>query len=163
MVAHHDVLVHAIDLRECTTSNLHDNTAAVYCQWKGSITTTKSTSYRIRLQALHQCYHRYVPHHDYLPGVMNTMEDDCSRLWALSDSQLLSHFNATFPHINCWRCCSLKSEMLSAIASTLSKMRSDLASFLHTPVQLTIIGKDGSPFATLITSTHSASTSQIRS
>jgi hypothetical protein len=96
-VAHHDVLVQAIDLRERTTNNLHDNTATMYWQRKGSTTTTKSTSYLIRLKALHQRYNRYIPRHDYLSGVMNAMPDNCSRLWALSDSQLLSHFNATFP------------------------------------------------------------------
>jgi hypothetical protein len=137
-IAHHDELVQSIDLRECTTNSLHDNTAAVYWQRKGSTTTTtKAASYLLRLQALHQLYHHYVPRHVYLPGVMNAMADDCSRLWALSDSQLLSHFNATFPQINCWQFCSQKSEMLSTIASALSNMRSEPASFLHAPVQPT--------------------------
>jgi hypothetical protein len=135
-VAHHDILVQSIDLRDRTINNLHDNTTFVYWQRKG-YTTTKAVAYLLRLQALHKHYHRYVPCHDYLPGVLNAMVDDCSRLWALSNSQLLAHFNATFPQINCW-----------LIASALSKMRSEPASFLHAPVQPTSIVNDGSPFAT---------------
>jgi hypothetical protein len=42
-------------------------------------------------------------------------------------------------------------------------MRSEPASFLHAPVQPTSIGNDGSPFAALITSTHSSLTSRNRS
>jgi hypothetical protein len=92
-------LVQVIDLRERTTNTLHDNTTTVYWQQKGSTTTTttKAAAYLLRLQDLCQCYHHYVPHHEYLSGVMNAMAEVCSRLWALSDSQLFSHFNATFP------------------------------------------------------------------
>ena len=56
-IAHHDVLAHAVDIRECTIHNSHDNTAAVYWQRKGSTTTTGPTAYLLRLQALHErCY-----------------------------------------------------------------------------------------------------------
>jgi hypothetical protein len=48
-VAHHDVLVQAIDLQERTNNNLHDNTAAIYWQREVSTTTTKAAAYIIRL------------------------------------------------------------------------------------------------------------------
>jgi hypothetical protein len=66
---------------------------------------------------------------------MNAMVDDYSQMWALYyDSQLLSHCNAVFPQANFWRFFSLKSEMLRAIAFTLSNTSSDPASFLHAPM-----------------------------
>jgi hypothetical protein len=64
-VDHHDMLVHAVDLLPRITNNLHYNTATVYWKRKGSTTTTKAEAYILRMQALLQCYHRYVPHHDH--------------------------------------------------------------------------------------------------
>jgi hypothetical protein len=101
--------------------------------------------------------------HDYLSGKMNAMVDDFSSLWALSDSQVFAHFDSLYPQPNSWRFCSLKPEMLSAIASALSKMRSDPASFLHAPVQLIDIGNSMSPFTMITISTHSYLTCQTRS
>jgi hypothetical protein len=124
---------------------------------------TKAAAYILHLQALHQCVHRYAPRHDYLPGEMNAMTDDCSRLWDLSDSQLLAHFYYLYPRPNSWRFFSLKPEMLSAVASAFSKMRSDPASFLHAPVQPIDIGNVGSPFAMSTISTRSYLTCQTRS
>jgi hypothetical protein len=91
------------------------------------------------------------------------MAHNCSRLWALSDSQLLAHFDYLYPQPNSWRFCSLKPEMLSAIASALSKMRSDPASLLHTHVRAIDIGNIGSPFTTSTISTHSYLTCQTQS
>jgi hypothetical protein len=42
-VAHHDILVQAMDICERTTANLHDNTETVYGQRKISTTTTTTT------------------------------------------------------------------------------------------------------------------------
>jgi hypothetical protein len=96
-------------------------------------------------------------------GKMNAMADDFPRLWALSASQLLAHFDSLYPQHNSWLLCSLNPEMLSATASALSKMRSDPASFLHAPMQPINIGNAGSPFATSTISTHSYLTCQTRS
>jgi hypothetical protein len=81
-VARHGILVQAVDLQERTPINLHDNTATVYWQRKGSTTTTTNTTtntkeayYMLRLQALHQRYHHCVPRHDYLPDKLNAMAD----------------------------------------------------------------------------------------
>jgi hypothetical protein len=101
-VAHHDTLAHYADIGERTTNNLHDNTASVYWHRKSSTTTTKAASYILRLRALHQLFHRYVARHYYLPGKMNVMADDCSRLWALSNSQLFAHFDYLYHQPNSW-------------------------------------------------------------
>jgi hypothetical protein len=158
-VVHHGGIAHYIDIREGTTNNLHDNTLAVYWQQKVSTTTTKAAAYILCLQAIIQLTHQYVPRHEYLPGGMNTMADDCSRL----HSQVLAHFHYLYPQPNSWRFCSLNPEMISEIASALSKMRSDLVLFLHAPVQPNNIGNVWSHFATSTISAHSYLTCQTRS
>jgi hypothetical protein len=93
-VAHHDVFVQHADIRSLATHNLHDNTTSVYWQRKSFNMATKSATYLLHLQALHQRFRRYTTHHDYLWGPLNVMANDCSRLWHLSDSQVLSYFDS---------------------------------------------------------------------
>jgi hypothetical protein len=59
--AHLDVVAHAVDIRERTVYTLTDNTPALAWQQKGSTTTTKAPAYLLRLQALHQRFHRIIP------------------------------------------------------------------------------------------------------
>jgi hypothetical protein len=92
-VSQHDVLAHQADVREATIHNSSDNVATVWWQRKGATSTTGPAARLLRLQALHQRHYRYVPTYDYIPGPANAMADDCSRLWNLTDSQLLVHFN----------------------------------------------------------------------
>ena len=79
-----------------------DNRASLAWASKGSSTACTARAYLLRLGALHQRYHRYVPQHDYVPGKANVMADDASRRWDLSDSALLSHFNSTYPQDTSW-------------------------------------------------------------
>ena len=79
-VAQPDVICSIFDLTEATIANLHDNTPAVFWQRKGSTTTTGPAAYLLRLRALHQRCEKYVPTHDYIPGPINRMADDASRL-----------------------------------------------------------------------------------
>jgi len=58
----------------------------------GSATSTNAKAYLLWLQALHQQYHGYCMSYDYLPGPVNNMTNDCSQIWYLTDSKLLSHF-----------------------------------------------------------------------
>jgi hypothetical protein len=142
-IAQHDIISQFADVREHTLHNGHDNTAAVFWQRKGSTTTTGPTAYLLRIQALHQRFHRYIPLHDYLPGTVNAMADDCSRLWHLSDSQLLAYFNSTYPQPVTWQLCHLRPEMSSALTLALLRKRSAPASFLAEPVQPITIGTAG--------------------
>jgi hypothetical protein len=79
----------------------------VFWQRKGAVSNSGPTARLLRLQALHQRQYRYVPTYDYLPGPVNIMSDDCSRSWDLLDSQLLHHFNSSFPQTRPWRLCPL--------------------------------------------------------
>jgi hypothetical protein len=47
---HHDLIVHAVDLREHTTHNLNNNTAMIYWQRKGSTTTTTTKAAALKRQ-----------------------------------------------------------------------------------------------------------------
>jgi hypothetical protein len=142
-IAQHDVLAHLADIRERTVHNLHDNTPAVFWQRKGSTTTSGPAAYLLRLQAVHQRFHRYVPRHDYIPGKANAMADDCSRRWDLSDAALLTYFNATYPQVASWELSRLRPPMNSALTSALYRQRSDPASFLAVPPAPTNIGSSG--------------------
>jgi hypothetical protein len=152
-IAHHDIAAHHYDIRERTISSGSDNTPAVAWQRKGSTTTTSAPAYLLRVQALHQRYHRYFSSIFYLPGVINKMADDASRLFHLSDEQLLTHFNAAYPQICSWRLVHPTNEMLSSVTSALRRKRAEPASFLRAPTPTTTLGSSGPSFAPTSTST----------
>jgi hypothetical protein len=89
-IVQHDVAAHHYDVRERTTSSGSDNTPAVAWQGKGSTTTASAPAYLLRLQTLHQRFHRYCSSIFYMPSDVNVMADDASGLFALSDDQLLT-------------------------------------------------------------------------
>jgi hypothetical protein len=95
------------------------------------------------MQALHQRFHRYVPTHLYLPGPLNCMGDDASRHWDLSDNDLLTHFNLSYPQPSPWQLYHLNSTLLSAVTSMLRRKRSPPESFLTVPLLLADSGTNG--------------------
>lgn len=142
-IAQHDVLAQFADVTERTVQNCYDNTAAVYWQRKGATTTTGPAAYLLRLQALHQRHHRYVPLHDYIPGPANVMADFLSRRWDLTDTQILAHFNSHFPQDTTWRLCQLRQSTNSNLISALCKKRCDFALTQPTLLARTPIGASG--------------------
>jgi hypothetical protein len=142
-ITHADVLTQAFDVRSHATHQLSDNSATVAWQRKGAASTTGAAAYLLRLQALHQRHHRYVPLRDFIPGVANVMADDFSRLFHLTDSQLLSHFNSSFPQTRPWQIFPSRDGMLSAPTSALSKKRQALGSLLNDPKRWMRIGCSG--------------------
>jgi len=155
-VAQQDVLAQAADIREKTIHTLCDNTPAVYWQRKGSTTTTGPVAYLLRLQSIHQRHYRYAALHDHIPGEENEMADLCSRAWHLSDQELLTHFDASFPQEKPWRLCHLRKSMNLALTSALFRKRSDPASLLNVPAPWITIGTDGMSSVCNTTSTHSS-------
>jgi hypothetical protein len=144
-IASQDILICLRDCRERTISALTDNIAARSWQQKGSRATLGPAAYLLRLSSLHQRHHRYRVTTDYIPGPINVMADDASRLWHLSDAALLSHFNSTYPQTASWQLSPLRTDMLSALTTALLCKRSEPASFLLAPNLVTQIGFDGSP------------------
>jgi hypothetical protein len=136
--------VSLLDCRERTVHTCSDNTPAVAWQGRGSVTTHGPASYLLRLQAMHQRFHRYHPTFSYIPGPKNVMADDCSRMWNLSDSQLVAYFNTTYPQKLPWRLWTPGNKILSAVNSALRRKRCDPASFLAVPAPLLATGNSGS-------------------
>ena len=162
-IAQLDVLAQAADIRERTIHNLTDNTPTLYWHRKGSTTTTGPAAYLLRLAALHQRHHRYLALHDYIPGPSNVMADDCSRLWHLTDTQLLAHFDSQYPQRQPWQLFHLRSPMRSALTSALFKRRSEPELALNEPVPTIALGLSGRSSATPTTLTPSSATSAMPS
>ena len=150
-IMQHEVVAQNFDVREQTIHTSTDNTCALSWQHRGSTSTDGTPAYLLRLQALHQRFHRYVPLHSYLPGPLNKMADDASRLWHLSDAQILTHFETHYPQERTWKLCPPPPAMLSAVTSALRRKRPDPESFLTEPEQPTPIGTSGIPSATAST------------
>jgi hypothetical protein len=162
-VIQHDAICHNYDARELTIHTSTDNRAAQAWQRKGSTTTNQVPAFLLRLQAIHQRFHRYIPLHSYLPGKLNAMADDASRLWQLTDAELLTHFNATYPQDRSWQLYRPRPAIHSAVTCALHKKRSLPASFLDVPKQQISIGSTGLPSASRSMWTHSSKTSKIPS
>jgi hypothetical protein len=139
--------VECFDVRERTVLHKADNTATVFWQRKGSTTTTGPPAYLLRLQAYHQRYHRYLPRSDYLEGPRNAMADDASRLCDLTDQQLLTHFNSTYPQEQSWRLWTPPQGILSAVTTALHRKQSKQALYLRAPRPPMPIGTSGLNFA----------------
>jgi hypothetical protein len=154
-VAQHDILAHQADIREATIHNSSENVATVWWQRKGATSTTGPAARLLRLQALHQRHHRYVTTFDYIPGPANAMADDCSRLWNLTDSQLLAHFNLVYPQNRPWRLCQLQKPMRCALTSALLMKGYDQVLPTNGPKPWTTIGPVGtrSASSTILTCT----------
>jgi hypothetical protein len=164
-VAQSDVLCQLVDVSGPTTHTVHDNMATVWWRTKGSTTTTGPTAYLLRLQAIHQRHHQYLPQQDFIPGKVNLMADLTTRSWDISDSALLSNFNLRFPHIQPWMICMLcmlRKEIDSAPTSALLTRRTKPESLLNDPKHKTSIGNDGMHSASKTVLTRSCADGRIR-
>jgi len=130
LVGHQDILQQEVNCTGRTVVPLSDNTPTVAWHHKGSTSTTGPTAYLLRLNSLHQRHFRYLAKADYIAGPVNKMADDCSRLWHLSDSQLLAYFNSMYPQKRPWKLVHLRPEMHSALTLALQKQRPEPLSFL---------------------------------
>lgn len=72
----------------------------LYWQRKASSTTDKVPAYLLCLFGIHQRYYRYMPWHDYMPGPSNPIADTLSRMFQLSDTEMLAHFQKHFNSLN---------------------------------------------------------------
>ena len=146
VAAQHDVLSctapHLVQHRNLAI--LSDNTPAVAWALRGSVTGDSPSAYLLRLLALHRRHYRYTSLLAHIPGQHNTMADDCSRLWELADTDLLSHFASTYPQTQSWQLCQLPSATASALISALSKTRSKPEWWLAQLNATAVPGKFGS-------------------
>ena len=153
-IAQDDVLTSALpSVAHLSTCTFSDNTPAVSWKTKGSTSTLGPAAYLLQTAALHRRHHRYQNELHYLPGHLNAMADDCSRLWQLSDSQLLSYFNSHYPQGTTWKLHHLRPEMLSVLISNLQRKRSQPESYLLDQPKQSPPGPSGLRFATPLMST----------
>jgi hypothetical protein len=71
------------------------------------------------------------------------MADDCSRLWHLSESQLLANFAALYPQVQLWQLYPLRKQMRCALTSSLLTSASRPELQYSAPNPWTIIGIAG--------------------
>jgi hypothetical protein len=128
-----DVAAHAFDIGKRTITNGSDNTLTVSWAYQGSTSTMSPPAYLLRLQAMHQRYHRYTVSDFYIPGTVNAMADNTSRLLHLAPAQLLTHFNTRYPQVLPWRFVTPRPEMISSVTSDLRRTRPDVGSFCQLP------------------------------
>ena len=96
-VVHSDCVAHFFVVTECTVFSRTNNTAGLWWQRKSSATCTSSPVHLLRLQAMHQWFHCYVPRIDFVSGVDNLISDRPSCSSDLTDNQLLAYLDTNFP------------------------------------------------------------------
>ena len=144
-ILQHDCAAACFDIRERTILSRTDNTAALWWQRKGSATSISAPAHLLRLQAMHQRHHRYVPRHDFVPGVENDIADLPSRSSHLSDAELLTHYDTFFPQNLPWRMWQPPAGTTSSIASALRRTMWRKGSLLRAPPPPTRTGPSGTP------------------
>jgi hypothetical protein len=137
LIAHKDVLARRLPVAEQTLWMTTDNRAALSWSEKGSATATSARAYLLRLNSLHQRQHRYVATHNHIAGQSNVMADDASRLWHLTDDDLLTHFNDRYPQASRWQLWTLSPDTNSALIGSLFRQPPDHA-FLHNAALLPV-------------------------
>ena len=96
-VVHSDCVAQCFVVKERTTLARADNILGLWWQYKGSATYTSAPAHLLRLQAMHQWFHSYVPRVDFVSGVDNLISDRPSRSADLTDNQLLTYLKTHFP------------------------------------------------------------------
>ena len=96
-----------------------DNTSAVARSQKGTAPCDGSAAHLCHIASQHQREHRYCHQVSYLPGPVNTMADDASRLQHLTDSSLHHHFTQQYPQPQPWEQLHLTPEHASTLISAL--------------------------------------------
>ena len=132
MLAHRDVLACDRDIAERTIWINADNRAAVSWSTKGSATSVAARAYLLRFASYHQrARHRYVVCSQYMPGPVNVMANDASRLWHSSDSDLLTHFNSAYPQVLSWQMRTLSPGTAALLTGFLSRKYSRAVCLLN--------------------------------
>ena len=152
----HDVCAQNYDVRHRNITNFCDNTPSVEWSLKGLVSRDSQVEYFLRLLALHHRFYRFVSTVTHIAGDTNSMADNASRLWKLSDKEILAHFNLTYPQVRSWKLVSLRPRMHSALISSLCKRRSTTGLFPPEQKQTKVSFKNGKSSAGPTTRTPSS-------
>ena len=119
LLAQASLMCHEHDLRYATIANGSDNTPAVSRVSKGAVTSDGPAAHLCNFACMHQRQHRYCHQAFYLPGPVNTMADDASRLQTLTDPAFLAHFEQHYPQPTPWLLLQLPPEHSSRLMQAL--------------------------------------------
>ena len=90
------------NVRYCTIQTNTDNTPTISRVNKGTVSSEGPSAGLCHLACAHQRHHRYCHLAGFIPGDLNVMSDDTSRLQHLSDTELLSRFEQLHPQPKPW-------------------------------------------------------------
>ena len=113
------VMADNFDLAYCTIENGTDNTPALSRGDKGAVSSDGPDSLLCNEACEHQRLHRYCAVGFFIPGEANVMADDSSRLFHLSDTAFLAHFEQRYPQSKPWQLCHLPPQDASRLISAL--------------------------------------------
>mmetsp|Transcript_1284 Transcript_1284/g.2567 ORF Transcript_1284/g.2567 Transcript_1284/m.2567 type:complete len:585 (+) Transcript_1284:829-2583(+) len=142
-ILHHWLLGKLVPLAGETTYTGCDNTPAVAWRTKGSSTTNKARARLLRLAAGMRRHHRAHHRLGHLSGVDNRMADDASRLWHLSDDDLLTYFSFTYPQSASWQLYRIPPEVNCWLTSIMLDETSKVESVLPELQRQTLSGPSG--------------------
>ena len=138
-----DVCAQSLDVQHRNITTCCDNTPSVEWSLKGSVSRESPVAYLLRLLALHRRFYPFISTVTHIPGDTNSMADDASRLWNLSDTELLAHFNSKYPQARSWKLAALRPQIHSTLISSLYKKRSTKGLFLLEPEHTNVASGNG--------------------
>ena len=97
----------------------------------------------LRLLALHRRFYCFVSTVTHITGDTNSISDDASCLWQLSDKELLAHFNLTYPQVRYCKLVALRPRVHSALISCFCKRISTTGLFPPEQNQTKVAFKNG--------------------
>ena len=113
------VMANDHDVRHCTILTGTNNTPTISRVNKGTVTSEGPAAGLCHLACAHQRHHRCCLKVGFLPGEVNVMSDDSSRMQHLSDTELLSHFEQLCLQPTPWVLHHLPSQTVSLMISAL--------------------------------------------
>ena len=128
---------------ERTVFSQTENTAGFWWQRKGSATCTSAPAHLLRLQAMHQRFHRYIPRIDFVRGVENLISDRPSCSLDLTDNQLLAFLDTNFPQPLPCRLWKPPPKIVCGIASALQQKTYERGCLLAEPLPPMATGTNG--------------------
>ena len=132
------------DFRYITTFALTNNTDGLWWHQKCFTTSTSLLTHLLQMQAMHHQFQRYLPFHNFLSGVDNSILDRPSHSCDHTDTYILDYMDKTKPQSLPLRQWTMPNAILSDIASTLWRTTLSMAYLLAEPLILVGAGLSGS-------------------
>ena len=118
-------------IRERTLLSKTDNLCTLFWARKGSTTTSAVPVHLLQLMSIHQHFYRDFSRFNYLPGKMNVIGDNSSRLFKLTNTQFLHRFNTIYPQKKFYQLWTPSPDIISTVISALIKQSYSPKSLLH--------------------------------